>query len=159
MTLFRNKRKAGRQWPQWLARIATIVIYTGYAGGALLRLVNDSVVAQTLGLLLIAISVLTATAFTSTYFYRLTHEPETHLDERERQVRNRAYFAAYAGVASAMLIGLIYLQVAPDFGWWFPTLEAHWNAIFWGAALLAIALPAACLVWLEPAPEDPADAS
>jgi len=75
------------------------------------------------------------------------------LDERELADRNRAAYQAHSVFAGVVLLSLIYLMLRQDlsdnrnFELWAPATGDHWNAVFWGAAMLAMTLPAAFLAF------------
>jgi hypothetical protein len=47
------------------------------------------------------------------------------------------------------------LDFVDQFPLWAPTTPEHWNALFWGAIMLGLTLPAAFLAWeKEPPFED-----
>lgn len=88
-------------------------------------------------------------------FWKLANAPDDMLDERQIRARDAAYRGAYALVATAVLLPLVYWYIAADadkFVLWLPRTFGERNAVFWGAWLFLTTLPAAVLVWLEPDP-------
>jgi protein-S-isoprenylcysteine O-methyltransferase Ste14 len=83
--------------------------------------------------------------------------PGTQLDERERQLRDRAWILAYQ-VLGAVVIVLGAAVVIPVLGFGNPvTIDASVaTAVALSLGVLLPLLPAACLAWLEPDPvEEP----
>jgi hypothetical protein len=74
--------------------------------------------------------------------------PDDKLDERLRLARDRAYRVAYNVFISALLSVLLALHIRAWLFDWLPTSEgiSRWAV---GAAMLAIATPAAVMVWTE----------
>lgn len=133
-------------------RAIIAAMYGFYAVGAILHLGQDALggaVAAIAGLLLM---VAAGGCFMLLYrsdFWRRGHAPDTQLDERELGLRNRAYLAAYQGVATLFLLAVIYLAFAVDHGLWLPTKFEQASTLVWGVILLTVSLPAAVLAWTE----------
>lgn len=76
---------------------------------------------------------------------------DTRLDERQLAERNSAYLGSYRLAASLVLIGVIWISLGTDLGyWWIPTTWHEWNAIFGGLFIYLTSLPSAILAWREP---------
>ena len=83
--------------------------------------------------------------------------PGTRLDERERQLRDRAWILAYQ-VLAAVVVLLAAAVVIPVLGFGSPvTVDASAaTAVALCLGVLLPLLPAACLAWIEPDPiEEP----
>lgn len=78
---------------------------------------------------------------------------DAELDERQLQIRNAGYLQAYRVLAAVVLLVALYLLMAGDSDWWFPTTENERTALFWGTWGLVLTLPGAILAWTEPDPE------
>ena len=74
------------------------------------------------------------------------------LDERQREMRNRAYLAAYAVLAALVILVALYVRVAAAGSWWTPHTGEGWNAVLTVVMIVTTSLPAAVLAWLEPDP-------
>jgi len=83
----------------------------------------------------------------------LGNAPDTALDERERTIRDRAYFKAYGVFAGLAIVTAFYmLDLGPDLGLWVPTNYDAWWAIVWGFVMLGLGLPAGFVAWDLPDP-------
>jgi hypothetical protein len=89
----------------------------------------------------------------------LANQTDAALDERERQVRDRAFRFAYIWLAAAFTLLVTYAAIASDSGLgWLPRTWNERQAVLWGVNLLAWTLPTASVAWMEPDPvEDEAD--
>ena len=102
---------------------------------------------------LLALLVYLATAF---YLYRGTglwhygNAPDEWLDERQVQVRNRAYRLAYAFISALLIILIGYLLLAPDMGWSNLTNYEQRSGLFYTLFAIVLILPSAILAWTEP---------
>ena len=91
----------------------------------------------------------------SIYLYRGTrlwqvgNAPDEQLDERQVQVRDRAYRIAYMVVSTLIILSLIYLMLTADFNWAMPVGYNQLNPFFWGAWTIIVVLPSAILAWTE----------
>jgi hypothetical protein len=102
--------------------------------------------------------VLTASIMTSFGISRVARvgraiadDLDTRLDERQLALRNSAYLQSYRFVAALVLLGVIWIALGTDLGyWWIPTTWHEWNAIFWGLFIYLTLLPSAILAWREP---------
>lgn len=101
---------------------------------------------------LLALLVYLATAF---YLYRGTglwhygNAPDEWLDERQVQVRNRAYRLAYAFISALLIILIGYLLLAPDMGWSNLTNYNQRSGLFYTLFAVVLILPSAILAWTE----------
>lgn len=159
MYLRSRRRPMGSAMSQPLARRLFVALYVLYPLGCILQLGPDSSgespILSVIGLLLVAGSFLVFAVLAGSSFQRQAQEPETKLDERELAQRNRASYRAFSVLASLAALGLLYMALRLDFAdqipLWAPTDQAHWSALFWGAIILGLTLPAAFLAW-EKAP-------
>ena len=72
------------------------------------------------------------------------------LDERQLQIRNRAYLQAYRFLAVTLMMFNLYLYFAEPRGWWVPQFQNQ--PAFWALIVFILSLPPAVLAWLEPEP-------
>jgi len=158
-----RRRPMGSAMSPLLARSLFVALYVLYPAGCILQLGPDagdtSPIASIVGLLMVAASFLAFAVLAGSSFQRQAQEPDSKLDERELAQRNRAAYRAFAVFAGLVALGLLYMSLRADFAdrilLWAPTEQAHWNALFWGAIMLGLSLPAAFLAWEnEPPLED-----
>lgn len=89
---------------------------------------------------------------------RIADDVDTRLDERQLALRNAAYVDAYRVVSGLSALGVLWIALGIDQGWWWvPTTYNEWNGIFWGLFILTTSLPAAFLSWREPDREEEPD--
>ncbi len=158
-----RRRPMGSAMSPLLARSLFVALYVLYPLGCILQLGPDTgddlPILSVIGLLMVAASFLAFAVLAGSSFQRQAQEPDTTLDERELAQRNRAAYRAFAVFAGIVALGLLYMDLRMDFAGrfplWAPTEQAHWNALFWGAIILGLTLPAAFLAWeKEPPLED-----
>lgn len=155
-----KRRPMGSDMSPVLARSLFAALYILYPLGCLLQLGPDagdgSTLASVIGLLLVAASFLAFAVLAGSSFQRQAQETDAKLDERELAQRNRAAYGAFSVLAGLVALGLLYMNLRLDFAdrvpLWAPTTAEHWNALFWGAVMLGLTLPAAFLAWEEEAP-------
>lgn len=81
----------------------------------------------------------------------IADDVDAKLDERQLALRNAAYLDAYRLVSAIVLLGVIWIAVGTDKGfWWIPSSYDEWNIVFWGLFLYTTSLPSALLAWREP---------
>lgn len=128
-----------------------------YISGLLLAIVlfgNMAAVPATLHLVLLLASA-AFFVYTLNYLYRDTHlwqfgnAPDEQLDERQVQVRNKAYRLAYTGMASIFMLTAIYYTFAVDLNWWVPKNWEEADMIVWLVIFLTLTLPSSILAWME----------
>lgn len=148
------RRPLGGALPTGAARTLFTALYVLYPLGCALQLGPDNAGQRVLsiaGLLLVAAALIIFAVLAGSSLQRQAQEPEAKLDERELMQRNRAAYRAFSVFGAIVLIALIYMQLSFDFAdriaLWTPTSPEHWNALFWGALILALTLPAAFLAW------------
>ena len=153
---------AGTQRSLSSVRALVLTSLASDPGGALLRQFGpDTLAVQLGGLLLILFSLICLALLAGSQLSRITGEEAKHLDEYEARLRAQAMAAAYNLLTGLVMLGIIYLALARDFGWWFPDSYDEWNATFWGLFLYATLLPIAVLAFrlkaddLEPAEATP----
>lgn len=158
-----RRRPMGSAMSPLLARSLFVALYVLYPMGCILQLGPDAgdglPVMSIIGLLMVALSFLAFAVLAGSSFQRQAQEPDNKLDERELAQRNRAAYGAFSVFAGLVALGLLYMNVRLDFvdriPLWAPTTPEHWNALFWGAIILGLTLPAAFLAWeKEPPLED-----
>lgn len=151
----------GRQLNTGTVRMLLIGLYVLYPLGCLLQLLppGGSAAFSLAGLGAVVASLVIFTVLASSSLQRQTQEPESVLDERERDERNRASFQAHSVFSGIVLIGVLYMMLTTDMAangklaLWQPTQGAHWNAIFGGLILLSFTLPGAIIAFSK-APAD-----
>jgi undecaprenyl pyrophosphate phosphatase UppP len=95
----------------------------------------------------------TITLFLSNYG-QMTQRKEAELDEREAQLRNRAYVLTHQVMISIVFLAFFYVEVATKLAWWLPELNEVANLLT-AFGLASMALPAAILAWRDkPLPEE-----
>lgn len=147
----------GRQLNTGTVRMLLIGLYILYPLGCVLQLVpqgaGGSAALSLAGLGAVVASLVIFTVLAGSSLQRQTQEPESLLDERERDERNRASFQAHSVFSGIVLIGVLYMMLTTDMAangklaLWQPTLGAHWNAIFGGLILLSFTLPGAIIAF------------
>lgn len=152
-----NSHPFGRTLSLGMARSLTILLYAGYPLGCVLQIAaGEGQGGGWLalgGLALIVVAVVAFVILATSSLQRLAQEPESKLDEREMQERNRAAFIAHGLFSAVVMGGLFFMMVRADLAkngkaaLWGPTDGDHWNALMFGAALLSLTLPAAVLAW------------
>jgi Ni/Fe-hydrogenase subunit HybB-like protein len=148
-------RPMGSHMSPLMARSLFAALYVLYPVGCILQLGPDAAdgfpIASVIGLVLVAAAFLAFAVLAGSSFQRQAQEPDTKLDERELAQRNRAAYRAFAVFAGLVAVGLLYMNMRLDFddkvALWAPTTPEHWNALFWGAIILGLTLPAAFLAW------------
>lgn len=102
---------------------------------------------------LFALFIYLASAF---YLYRGTglwhygNAPDELLDERQVQVRNRAYRLGYSFVSLLLIMLISYLLMAADMGWSSLAAYDQRSGLFWTLFAVVLVLPSAILAWTEP---------
>jgi hypothetical protein len=92
-------------------------------------------------------------AMTRSMTWYLGNAPDTALDERERAIRDRAYFKAYGTFAGLAIATAFYLlDLGPDLGLPVPAHYDAWWAIVWAFVMLGLGLPAGFVAWDLPDP-------
>jgi len=82
---------------------------------------------------------------------RLAQAPDGDLDERQIQIRDRAYLESYRIYVGVTLIGLVLAAIVPDIV--DRPLVLTYDVVQWfvmGAILLSLVLPSAIVAWREP---------
>jgi hypothetical protein len=140
-----------------MARALVTALYVSYPIGCVLQLIADETATglalRIAGLSLVVVAFAAFAVLAGSSLQRQAQEPENLLDERELADRNRAAYQAHSVFAGIVLLSLIYLMLRQDLSnnsnldLWAPTTGDHWNALFWGAAMLAMTLPAAFLAF------------
>jgi len=75
------------------------------------------------------------------------------VDERQLQVRDRAFYRAYQILSSLFGLWVVYEGIARtnERQWfWVPQTFGDYQAIVWGYLLVAMTLPSALIAWTEP---------
>jgi hypothetical protein len=141
------QRPARARFPRWMV----LAMYSAYPLGLLLLEGPAGLAGHVAGLVLITLSFVLAWRLWQTPFWRAGNQPDCALDERERALRDRAYRRAYTIAGTAVLLGLVYVQLAFDsddrIRYWLPAGFDEASRLFWGAFLVLITLPAAILAW------------
>lgn len=75
------------------------------------------------------------------------------MDERQIQVRDRAFYRAYQGISSVAGLWIVYETIARTAvrqWFWVPDTFDEYQAVVWGYLLVAMTLPGAIIAWTEP---------
>lgn len=123
----------------------------GFLGEALLG-DPDSPLDFVLAVVRLAGLIATITLFLSNYG-QMTQRKEAELDEREAQLRNRAYVLTHQIMISIVFLAFFYIKAANKLGWWLPGLDAV-ASLLTAFGLGSMALPAAILAWRDRALPD-----
>lgn len=99
--------------------------------------------------LLCAAFALTGIAMRTSRHWAWQMRGDCLLDERERELRTRAYRGAYLAAGGTVLVALIYLSIAVDAGLRMPATYLEISAVLGLALLVHMTLPAAVLSWLD----------
>lgn len=85
---------------------------------------------------------------------QLSQRHERQLDEREAQIRNRAYVLTHQIMVSMLFAAFFWVETADKLGWWLPDAGSVAEMIT-AFALASMALPAAILAWRDrPLPDE-----
>ena len=82
-----------------------------------------------------------------------TGRNEPLVDERQLQVRDRAFYRAYQILSSVFGLWVVYEGIARtnERQWfWVPQTFDQYQAIVWGYLLVSMTLPSALIAWTEP---------
>lgn len=133
-------------FPRWMV----VAMYAAPPVGLAVYLLGTKSAALA-GLAISAISLAFMVRLWRSPYWRPGNHPDARLDERELAIRNRAYQRAYTLIASAVLLALIYLQLAFDrrdaVRFWLPSSYEEASRLFWTAFVYTATLPAAILAW------------
>lgn len=159
----RSKRYPfGRSLSRPVIRLLTVGLYAGYPAGCVLQLLpatGAGLWAHFAGLALVVVAVGCFLSIATSSLQRQSQEVDAQLDERERAERDHAGYRAHALFSCFVLVGILYIALVSDLvsngkaDLWLPQGYEGWNAIFWGAMMLALTLPAAVLGWRRGLPE------
>jgi formate hydrogenlyase subunit 3/multisubunit Na+/H+ antiporter MnhD subunit len=142
--------------PQRVRRPLAILSIAGYPIAVLVWMV----IGPALGLhqaiaAVVGLTLLAATLFAAYRLYRfrskMAQAPDDQLDERQRQIRDRAYVDSYRWFVLMTLVVLIAAGILPDL--LDRPIELTYEVVNWfvmGAILISIALPSAVVAWREP---------
>lgn len=87
--------------------------------------------------------------YNDTQLWHFGNAPDDQLDERQVQVRNRAYRLAYSGVAGVFILTMIYYAFAVDKNLWLPKNWNEADVMVWTVIFTALTLPSSILAWME----------
>ncbi len=107
-------------------------------------------VAGVVGLLAILITLF---AIRRVYQFRarLAQAPDAQLDERQLQIRDRAYVESYRIFAAITIVTLLLVGIVPDLLHQPLTFDySVANLFVMGAVILSLGLPSAVVAWREP---------
>ena len=143
-----------RVLPLFRRRAAVLVNYLMYPlmGLFMTKWLTDSKYINIAGILITSFLIMGTFIYlyVDTQLWNLGNAPDKDLDERQIQIRDRAYRYAYMGIALGLLVGGVYYTVAVDKSLWLPSTYDQANYFLWGIILLTLTLPSAILAWTEP---------
>jgi cytochrome bd-type quinol oxidase subunit 1 len=93
------------------------------------------------------VGMLAAAAVFGSRLQRITAEKAKGLDEMELQLRHNALATSYFALATIVMLGGLYAQVASMAELWLPRNRSDWQPIFICLFLYAMLLPTAVLAW------------
>ena len=137
------------------ARLLSVVAVTSLAVGYL----GAALIAEPWGPADIALGVTKLIGLVSTIllflsnYGQMSQRREAELDEREAQLRNRAYVLSHQIMVTLLFMAFFYVEAAAKLGWWLPVVDEVGNLIT-AFALGSMALPAAILAWRDRALPD-----
>jgi hypothetical protein len=141
-------------------RAVVITLYASYAAlVACFALAGRDGVGLVFTLLLAPVGVVLVGSFMALSQIALPYSSEgvgvrlPPLDERQLQVRDRAFYRAYQIAASIFGLWIVYDAIARTNNrqWlWTPTTFDQYQAIVWAYLLLSMTLPSAIIAWTEP---------
>ena len=100
-------------------------------------------------LALIGLAGISAYLYYNTGLWQFGNAPDEQLDERQVQARNQAYRFAYIGVSGLVVLFMLYLLLADNFGLRIPHTFDQITPFFWTIWTFVMALPSAVLAWTE----------
>ncbi len=87
------------------------------------------------------------------YVHRRAEFPGSHLDERQRQLRDRAWILSYQVLSAVVIAGVVIAGIEALLFGRAVVLDASLvNVLVLAIAVLLPVLPSACLAWIEPDP-------
>lgn len=144
-------------------RLAVLALYVGYPsvvgllwlGSQLHRGWSPLRAALTVPLALSVVAVLVGGfILLSRPAINLPNIADRDLDERQRQVRDRAYRIAYRLAGGALFLVSLITFVALSAGRPVAPTPESAQAAFWGVFIVVTTLPTAIIAWTEPDPHD-----
>ncbi|MFN3592291.1 MAG: hypothetical protein ACK4TG_08895 [Thermaurantiacus sp.] len=86
-------------------------------------------------------------------FGQMSQRPESSLDEREVEIRNRAYVRTHHVMVACLFAAFFWMETANKLGWWLPSVSDAANLLT-AFGISSMALPAAILAWTAEEIED-----
>jgi hypothetical protein len=129
-----------------LSVVAVASLAVGYLGAAFIG-ETDGAADLALGVTKLIGLVSTILLFLSNYG-QMSQRREAELDEREAQLRNRAYVLTHQIMVTLLFFTFFYVEAAAKLGWWLPPVDQVGNLIT-AFGLASMALPAAILAWRD----------
>lgn len=136
---------------RWLSVLVLVSLPVGYLGEAVLPALGDGALGFLILLRLVGL-VGAILLFLSGYG-QLSQRAERDLDEREAQIRNRAYVLTHQVMVVGLFLAFFWVEISTKLGWWLPPAKEVGNLIT-AFALSSMALPAAILAWRDRASAD-----
>ncbi|NWH08727.1 MAG: hypothetical protein HXY22_08820 [Alphaproteobacteria bacterium] len=81
--------------------------------------------------------------------WMLGNAPDRQLDEREIQLRLRAYYWSYVTFVTLVFVGLVVTSFVIDLTAPLPFTYAQLSVAVWGVFLVGLTLPTALIAWVE----------
>lgn len=139
-------------------RAAVVATYLGYLAMSGAWYVASAQRSAGLFVLVLVLGVVMLTGLAvllTSWVWYAANETTAKLDERQQQVRDRAYLHSYRLFAGIVTLVAVYGGLAWDTGLWLPQTWNQVQAVVWGVLLAAMTLPSAVVAWT--APDAPAE--
>jgi membrane protease YdiL (CAAX protease family) len=152
--------RAEREESRPIRRAMAIVAIVGYPVAVLIwTVIGPAIGLEPLLSGVLGLAILGLTLYVSSRLYtfrsRMAQAPDGELDERQRQIRDRAYVDSYRWFVLITLVTLVAAGVIPDVI--DQPIELTYEVVNWfvmGAILISIILPSAVVAWREPDLDD-----
>ena len=129
----------------------SLIAMVAYPVGAIALLLSETAATSDataiIGWLLLVAALFALAPVLASRIYTIASEQKVRLDEFEQQLRLKAMTTAYTILGGIVGLGLFYVYMGFDAGWWLPREQDHVNGIFWGFVLYVMTLPPLLLSW------------
>ena len=131
------------------ARLLSVLVvaslFLGYLGGAA---VDDAGPADLAFSVAKLVGLLGAILLFLTNYGQMSQRPEARLDEREAQIRNRAYVLTHQLMVGCLFVAFFWTSLAGKLNLWLPDADGASDLIT-AFAMSSMALPGAILAWRD----------